>query len=100
MKTVLSLAIVLSLMSSSAFAINHKHAHKLEQAGCTQVQEANGECPQLNVKHAKAAGKHLTKQDDAAAAAREWDRLHSQPQRSCADLPVDATNAERRDCID
>lgn len=131
MKKVITIAALL-LMSTQAFALNHRHAAKLEAAGCTQVQEANGTCNLHKPKHnrlhsesdAMAAARdwdaqHAAQQatdDDSnlsikqlarkyhismGAAADQWDAMHSQPTRmQCADLPVDATNADRRNCID
>lgn len=32
------------MVSFSSFAIDAKYRHKLEQSGCTQVEEANGDC--------------------------------------------------------
>ncbi|MDD8344945.1 hypothetical protein LAW33_22520 [Escherichia coli] len=40
-KVILGLFFI-SLLSSSAWAINKEYRHKLEQSGCTQVSEAQG----------------------------------------------------------
>lgn len=119
MKKAIVAIVLAGLVSSPAFAISHAHRAKLASTGCTQVQEANGECGNNNAM-------------SAAAKAREWDRLHSQPGNAptkaerrdnarhlstdyhtqpvlkghsdkyplCEDLPVDATNWQRKNCID
>lgn len=35
---------LLVIVSFSSFAIDAKYRHKLEQSGCTQVDEASGKC--------------------------------------------------------
>lgn len=109
MKKILMVAVLAAMAATApAHALSHKHAHKLAAQGCTQVQEAEGTCgkaPKVN-------------EADAAAKAREWDRLHSQPGNAptaaehrdnlrhsskypmCADLPVDASNWDRKNCIE
>ncbi len=44
MKKLFLAVAVSSLMVSNAFAISHSHRDELAKSGCTQVQEANGQC--------------------------------------------------------
>ncbi|RKQ40324.1 hypothetical protein [Enterobacter sp. R1(2018)] len=44
MKKLFFAVVVSSFMVSNAFAINHSHREELAKSGCTQVQEANGQC--------------------------------------------------------
>lgn len=96
-KIIIALAAFALTACVNVEATSHAHRHALAKAGCTQVQEANGECPALQIKV------------DPMAAAREWDRQHNADNRDSAavvkrgphgvrcdrPLPVDAVNEDR-----
>lgn len=115
MKNKLFYVVLLSAVSISAMqvqAASHKHLHKLQQAHCTQVQEANGLCDDIH--HAQQA----LDESEAMQKARELDMQIEQARQQgkdvarkfemhddenvkmfCDDLPADATNWQRKECV-
>lgn len=109
MKRIILIGVISIALSGCAVA-GGKHAHfrQLERAGCTQVEEANGQCPQLEQQHQRHHRDHQKSEAEAMDDARRWDEQHSEKPstdyltpapKMCDDLPVDATNSERKNCI-
>lgn len=103
-KTLLSIAVALTMVAGSANAMSHRHAARLEAQGCTQVQEAEGTCgksPKVNEADAMAAARAWDEQHSAAPVQKRHaaPRIRVEPQtgyRCDEPLPVDADNSLRR----
>lgn len=98
-KTAVTVALSFALIATGAQAMSHKHARHLAVTGCTQVQEANGQCPSTKHKAPKVS------EEQAMQNARDWDAQHGHETTDtnvrlfCNDLPVDATNAQIKNCV-
>lgn len=105
-KILFSALLILAITDNTALALSHRHAASLEARGCTQVEELNGTCS--NARHFQTHKR--VSEADAMQAARDWDAQHSAEQAPvvkhsskyplCADLPVDASNWDRKNCIE